>query len=107
MDADAVPETGDYVFPAGLATVHIDRERDMGEYWEPNIWLIHTPPGNMNAVTAAKSRGSAPCGDASHSKAQLVASSSAIAAAPMSPALAPSRAGTIEGTSRRWLRPKR
>ena len=37
------PETGDYVFPAGLATVHIDRERDLGEYWEPNIWLIHTP----------------------------------------------------------------
>jgi hypothetical protein len=37
------PETGDYVFPAGLATVHIDRERDLGEYWEPNIWIIHTP----------------------------------------------------------------
>jgi hypothetical protein len=87
-------------------TLHIDRERDMGEYWEPNIWLIHTPPGNMNAVTAGKSRGSA-CDDASHSKAQLVASSSAIAAAPMRPALAPSRAGTIAGTSRRWLRPKR
>jgi hypothetical protein len=37
------PETGDYVFPAGLATVHIDRERDLGEYWEPNVWLIHGP----------------------------------------------------------------
>jgi GNAT superfamily N-acetyltransferase len=35
------PETGDYVFPAGLATVHIDREKDTGEYWEPNIWIIH------------------------------------------------------------------
>jgi hypothetical protein len=35
------PETGDYVFPAGLATVHIDREHDAGEYWEPNIWIIH------------------------------------------------------------------
>ena len=32
------PETGDYVFPAGLATVHIDRDSDIGEYWEPNIW---------------------------------------------------------------------
>src|SRR5439155_23433360 len=31
------PETGDYVFPEGLATVHIDRELDTGEYWEPNI----------------------------------------------------------------------
>ena len=35
------PETGDYVFPAGLATVHIDREHDAGEYWEPNVWIIH------------------------------------------------------------------
>jgi hypothetical protein len=36
------PETGDYVFPGGLTTVHIDRESDLGEYWEPNIWVIHT-----------------------------------------------------------------
>jgi len=35
------PETGDYVFPAGLATVHIDRDHDMGQYWEPNVWLVH------------------------------------------------------------------
>ncbi len=26
------PETGDYVFPEGLAPVRIDRERDLGEY---------------------------------------------------------------------------
>ncbi len=37
----AFPETGDYVFPQGLATVRIDRERDRGEYYEPNVWLIH------------------------------------------------------------------
>ena len=36
------PETGDYVFPAGLATVHIDCDNDLGEYWEPNIWIIHS-----------------------------------------------------------------
>ena len=35
------PETGDYVFPAGLTTLHIDRDRDLGDYWEPNIWIIH------------------------------------------------------------------
>ena len=35
------PETGDYVFPAGLTTVHIGRDRDLGDYWEPNIWIIH------------------------------------------------------------------
>ena len=38
-------DTGDYVFPAGLATVHIDREADTGEYWEPNIWIIHEARG--------------------------------------------------------------
>ena len=39
------PGTGDYVFPEGLATVHIDREADTGEYWEPNIWIIHEARG--------------------------------------------------------------
>jgi hypothetical protein len=29
------------VFPEGLATVHIDREADLGSYWEPNVWMIH------------------------------------------------------------------
>jgi len=41
----AFPETGDYVFPEGLAPVHIDREKDLGEYWEPNIWIIHEARG--------------------------------------------------------------
>jgi hypothetical protein len=35
------PETGDYVFPQGLAPVRIERERDLGVYWEPSIWVIH------------------------------------------------------------------
>jgi hypothetical protein len=37
----AFPESGEYVFPQGLATVQIDRERDLGEYWEPNVWMRH------------------------------------------------------------------
>ncbi|WP_203786359.1 hypothetical protein [Paractinoplanes rishiriensis] len=37
----AFPESGDYVFPDGLAPVHIDREADLGAYWEPNVWMIH------------------------------------------------------------------
>ena len=37
----AFPETGEYVFPEGLATVHIDREQNRGTYWEPNVWLVH------------------------------------------------------------------
>lgn len=38
------PESGTYVFPHGLATVHIDREADRGLYYEPNVWLIHDVP---------------------------------------------------------------
>jgi hypothetical protein len=37
----AFPDSGDYVFPAGLTTVTIDRETDVGSYWEPNVWVIH------------------------------------------------------------------
>jgi hypothetical protein len=35
------PESGDYWFPRGLATVRIDRGNDSGGYWEPNVWMHH------------------------------------------------------------------
>jgi hypothetical protein len=35
------PASADYWFPSGLATVAIDRERDRGIYWEPNVWMRH------------------------------------------------------------------
>jgi len=35
------PETGEYVFPEGLALLHIDTARDRGSYWEPNVWVVH------------------------------------------------------------------
>lgn len=37
----AFPESGAYVFPHGLAPVTIDRDGDVGTYWEPNVWMIH------------------------------------------------------------------
>jgi hypothetical protein len=37
----AFPDSGDYVFPEGLATVHIDKEANLGSYWEPNVWMVH------------------------------------------------------------------
>jgi len=37
----AFPESGEYVFPGGLATLEIDREQDAGRYWEPNVWMVH------------------------------------------------------------------
>lgn len=35
------PESGEYVFPHGLAPVSIDRDADAGRYWEPNVWMQH------------------------------------------------------------------
>jgi hypothetical protein len=35
------PESGDYWFPGGLATVEIDRDANSGSYWEPNVWMHH------------------------------------------------------------------
>jgi hypothetical protein len=35
------PESGDYWFPGGLATVRIDSDEDRGSYWEPNVWMAH------------------------------------------------------------------
>ena len=37
----AFPESGTYPFPGGLAPVVIDREQDVGSYWEPNVWVRH------------------------------------------------------------------
>jgi GNAT superfamily N-acetyltransferase len=36
------PGDGEFTFPAGLATVHIDHAEDRGSYWEPNVWIVHT-----------------------------------------------------------------
>jgi hypothetical protein len=35
------PDDGHYTFPAGLAPVEIDHQRDHGSYWEPNVWIVH------------------------------------------------------------------
>jgi len=29
------------VFPEGLSTLPIDTNLDRGEYWDPNVWLVH------------------------------------------------------------------
>ena len=36
------PGDGRYTFPAGLAPVEIDHGSDLGSYWEPNVWIVHT-----------------------------------------------------------------
>jgi hypothetical protein len=46
----AFPESGEYVLPGGLATVEIDRERDVGCYWEPNLWMQHRVPEGFEQV---------------------------------------------------------
>lgn len=37
----ALPESGEYVVPGALVPVRIDRERDLGRYEEPNVWMRH------------------------------------------------------------------
>jgi GNAT superfamily N-acetyltransferase len=37
----AFPESGEYVFPHGLAPLAVDREQDLGRYFEPNLWMVH------------------------------------------------------------------
>jgi hypothetical protein len=37
----AFPDSGEYVFPHGLAPLALDRERDVGLYFEPNVWVAH------------------------------------------------------------------
>jgi GNAT superfamily N-acetyltransferase len=36
-----LPESGEYVFPRGLAPLTVDRDADLASYWEPNVWMIH------------------------------------------------------------------
>lgn len=35
------PETGPYVVPGALQPVSVDRERDLGRYEDPNLWMLH------------------------------------------------------------------
>jgi hypothetical protein len=35
------PASGAYVVPGALTPVHIDLERDLGRYVEPNVWVEH------------------------------------------------------------------
>jgi hypothetical protein len=37
----ALPSTGDYVIPDGLAVLAVDREADLGVYHDPNVWMRH------------------------------------------------------------------
>ncbi len=35
------PESGHYIVPGALCPVNIDCESDIGQYEEPNVWMIH------------------------------------------------------------------
>ena len=36
-----LPASGLYVIPGGLAPLRVDREADLGLYFEPNVWMRH------------------------------------------------------------------
>jgi hypothetical protein len=35
------PESGSYVIDGALVPITIDRDRDRGDYAEPNVWMRH------------------------------------------------------------------
>lgn len=35
------PESGQYIVPGALQPITIDREADLGEYYDPNVWMRH------------------------------------------------------------------
>jgi hypothetical protein len=41
----ALPDSGSYVVPGALVPIQIDRERDVGTYVEPNVWMRHRLDG--------------------------------------------------------------
>lgn len=41
----AFPESGEYVFPHGLAPLTVDRDAGSGLYHEPNVWMVHPELG--------------------------------------------------------------
>jgi hypothetical protein len=45
------PDSGPYVVPDALVPVEIDRERDLGRYVEPNVWMEH-PLGQVRGEAA-------------------------------------------------------
>jgi hypothetical protein len=44
------PDSGAYVVPDALVPVEIDRERDVGRYVEPNLWMQHPPTRRRSPV---------------------------------------------------------
>jgi hypothetical protein len=48
-----LPESGDYIVPGALQPVTIDRERDRGEYFDPNVWMRHPVAATEAALLTA------------------------------------------------------
>jgi hypothetical protein len=36
------PESGQYIIEGACQPVRIERESDLGEYYDPNVWMKHT-----------------------------------------------------------------
>ena len=37
----AFPESGDYVVPGACESVRVDRQADLGTYYDSNVWIVH------------------------------------------------------------------
>ncbi len=88
----AFPETGDYVFPQGLATVHIDRDRDTGHTGSPTSGSS-TPTSTPDTATGPAIPGPASTNArTAHQTCRKLRSSTR-------------GSGCIHGSARGWARP--
>lgn len=48
----AFPDTGRYIIPNGLSPLSVNKEANVGRYWEPNIWVLHPVPESTSVEPA-------------------------------------------------------
>jgi hypothetical protein len=50
---------GDYIVNNALVPVRVDREKNIGRYIEPNVWVVHNVKGYPNSSNVYDSMGEA------------------------------------------------
>ncbi|MCP5099754.1 MAG: GNAT family N-acetyltransferase [Chloroflexi bacterium] len=51
-----MPQSGLYLVDGGLTPVKVNFEKDLGVYFEPNVWMVATLPSTTDAASALRRR---------------------------------------------------
>jgi hypothetical protein len=54
-----IHSSGDYIVNNALVPVRVDREKNIGRYIEPNVWVVHNVNGYPNSSSVYDSMGEA------------------------------------------------